>query len=336
MGSMIRIVGAEDGKAALLGTLLSMVFIFVFVRMDPFKNKSDSRLGIVLSYSTCLLFFSAILVNGGIVEMTMNQFDGCLIVLLAAGPLSIALPKVPSWVNGAHELLRKMTSTNASPSNDNDAEGDAAASFQMQQEGDGTTVSDGISAQNKAGEGAVPIQASFRGSYEDDEALLASINPTFSMVNEKDTDLPRIRELLAKYRGMLRLSRSLDIQIAERNIKASAGGSRAPKASVLTEVEKDGAENCNAMLSEAPEASVLMEVEKHGTEDYNAMLKAAKLEFSEAKRAHHDNTKAARRVKKGEMHSGPSLEETSARLEAARTGHQEAKSMRRSAARANK
>ena len=56
-------VQGTSAAAPIAGILVCLVFVYVFIELKPFKNPSDSNLGIVLQYSLTLFFLSALMIK---------------------------------------------------------------------------------------------------------------------------------------------------------------------------------------------------------------------------------------------------------------------------------
>ena len=58
LASIVGIVSNESSASPVLGILLSLTFAWVFTDLKPFKDKSDSRLSVVLGGSLILFFLA--------------------------------------------------------------------------------------------------------------------------------------------------------------------------------------------------------------------------------------------------------------------------------------
>jgi len=87
LGSAIGLVAVDSAASAVLGCLLAVIFCFAITDSQPFKQQSDSDLGVVLSHSLILLYLAAIIVKVNISSQFEATFGIVLCVINFSGPL---------------------------------------------------------------------------------------------------------------------------------------------------------------------------------------------------------------------------------------------------------
>jgi len=63
LASAVGMVAADSAAAPTLGLLIALAFVYVFDHFMPYKSRENSTLGVVLAYSTALLFLGALLIK---------------------------------------------------------------------------------------------------------------------------------------------------------------------------------------------------------------------------------------------------------------------------------
>ena len=63
LASVIGVVAEDSAAAPTMGLLICFGFLWVFTKLEPFKDDGDSMLGVVLAYSLALLFLAALLLK---------------------------------------------------------------------------------------------------------------------------------------------------------------------------------------------------------------------------------------------------------------------------------
>eukprot|EP00613_Pedinella_sp_CCMP2098_P051162 CAMPEP_0171819638 /NCGR_PEP_ID=MMETSP0992-20121227/2322_1 /TAXON_ID=483369 /ORGANISM="non described non described, Strain CCMP2098" /LENGTH=558 /DNA_ID=CAMNT_0012433939 /DNA_START=1066 /DNA_END=2742 /DNA_ORIENTATION=- len=111
LASIIGIADDKSAAAAVIGTVIALFYIAIFSELKPYKQKDDSLLAIVLTYSTALLFLAALMIK---VDATSDDredqklFGTILFVILAAGPVFlIGIALVPVLHTSYRRLVAK-------------------------------------------------------------------------------------------------------------------------------------------------------------------------------------------------------------------------------------
>mmetsp|Transcript_37803 Transcript_37803/g.48956 ORF Transcript_37803/g.48956 Transcript_37803/m.48956 type:complete len:190 (+) Transcript_37803:625-1194(+) len=91
-----------------MGILVSTFFLCVMFYMEPFIEKHDNFLGVVLAYSLTLMFLAALMLKVDISpEDSRDQevFDVLLVLILMAGPMVIAYQVIVKNLYGTLKVL---------------------------------------------------------------------------------------------------------------------------------------------------------------------------------------------------------------------------------------
>ena len=112
LASIIGIANSDSAASPVIGLLLSLIFIHVFERYLPYKEPSDSVLGVVLAYALALLFLAALLIKvNATSDDTQDQalFGVLLVLILFAGPVLATSEGIYLIAGQMHEFyLRKF------------------------------------------------------------------------------------------------------------------------------------------------------------------------------------------------------------------------------------
>jgi hypothetical protein len=140
LASAIGLASPNSVLSPTLGILISLCFIYVFIKFEPFQKKEDSDLSVMLIYSLTLLFLAALLIK--VDETSSDEGDDklfgiILIIIMVAGPVVIFLKFVS-------DHLFPSTSSSSSSLND-EVEDDSKEEFlKNKNDDDGAILSSSV------------------------------------------------------------------------------------------------------------------------------------------------------------------------------------------------
>ena len=101
LGAIIGIVSESAAAAPVLGAVISVVFALFFAEHQPYAERSDNRLSIVLAFSLVLFFLAALMIK---VDATSDDghdqevFEMLLVAFLCAGPVMSVVEVFWDWL----------------------------------------------------------------------------------------------------------------------------------------------------------------------------------------------------------------------------------------------
>mmetsp|Transcript_24295 Transcript_24295/g.49796 ORF Transcript_24295/g.49796 Transcript_24295/m.49796 type:complete len:204 (+) Transcript_24295:1179-1790(+) len=148
LASIIGIADDKSAAAAVIGTVIALFYIAIFSELKPYKQKDDSLLAIVLTYSTALLFLAALMIK---VDATSDDredqklFGAILFVILAAGPVFLVGFALVPILHTRYRRLVTKNETNDDGSTSRATSFDAVSSMDSVEMDDSDCVLTGIS-----------------------------------------------------------------------------------------------------------------------------------------------------------------------------------------------
>ena len=112
LGAIIGIVSESAAAAPVLGAVISVVFALFFAEHQPYAERSDNRLSIVLAFSLVLFFLAALMIKVDITsddEHDQEVYGLLLVILLCGGPVLSAVEVFWDWLMAPKEVSQRTT-----------------------------------------------------------------------------------------------------------------------------------------------------------------------------------------------------------------------------------
>ena len=112
LGAIIGIVSESAAAAPVLGAVISVVFFGFFAEHQPYAERSDNRLSIVLAFSLALFFLAALMIKVDATsddEHDQEVFGMLLVAFLCAGPVMSAVEVFWDWLMSPKEIYQRTT-----------------------------------------------------------------------------------------------------------------------------------------------------------------------------------------------------------------------------------
>ena len=110
LGAIIGIVSESAAAAPVLGLVISMVLFGFFAEHQPYAERSDNRLSIVLAFSLALFFLAALMIKVDATsddEHDQEVFGMLLVAFLCAGPVMSAVEVFWDWLMVPKEVSQR-------------------------------------------------------------------------------------------------------------------------------------------------------------------------------------------------------------------------------------
>ena len=92
LANVIGIFATESNVTApVLGLLVCLVFLYVFIKIEPYNDRSDTKISIVLAYSLTLFYLAALMIKTESVSGDDSFFTTLLILVLVSGPTVVVV-----------------------------------------------------------------------------------------------------------------------------------------------------------------------------------------------------------------------------------------------------
>ena len=101
LGAIIGIVSESAAAAPVLGAVISVVFALFFARHEPYAERSDNTLSILLAFSLALFFLATLMIKVDITsddEHDQEVYGLLLVILLCGGPVLSAVEVFWDWL----------------------------------------------------------------------------------------------------------------------------------------------------------------------------------------------------------------------------------------------
>jgi hypothetical protein len=108
LASVIGIVDADSAAAPVLGVFISLLFVFVFQKIQPYKKADDNHLAILLAFTLVAFFVAALMIKVDATsdsEKDQDIFDGLLVGTLALSPFFLIIKALSSYLPSASFFL---------------------------------------------------------------------------------------------------------------------------------------------------------------------------------------------------------------------------------------
>ena len=112
LGAIIGIVSESAAAAPVLGLVISMVLFGFFAEHQPYAERSDNRLSIVLAFSLALFFLAALMIKVDATsddEHDQEVFGMLLVAFLCAGPVMSAVEVFWDWLMSPKKVSQRTT-----------------------------------------------------------------------------------------------------------------------------------------------------------------------------------------------------------------------------------
>ena len=110
LGAIIGIVSESAAAAPVLGAVISVVFFGFFAEHQPYAERSDNRLSIVLAFSLALFFLAALMIKVDITsddEHDQEVYGLLLVILLCGGPVLSAVEVFWDWLMAPKKVSQR-------------------------------------------------------------------------------------------------------------------------------------------------------------------------------------------------------------------------------------
>ena len=112
LGAIIGIVSESAAAAPVLGAVISVVFFGFFAKHEPYAERSDNRLSIVLAFSLVLFFLAALMIKVDATsddEHDQEVFGMLLVAFLCAGPVMSVVGVFWDWLMSPKKVSQRTT-----------------------------------------------------------------------------------------------------------------------------------------------------------------------------------------------------------------------------------
>jgi hypothetical protein len=112
--AIIGIVAPDSAAAPVLGMLIAFVFFGILIAIMPFKNESDNRFAVTLTFTLSLFFLAALMVKTDATSDDLDDqrlFGLALVLILAAGPFLVVCEDM--WRASRRYIENKRKGKNA-------------------------------------------------------------------------------------------------------------------------------------------------------------------------------------------------------------------------------
>ena len=112
LGAIIGIVSESAAAAPVLGLVISMVLFGFFAEHQPYAERSDNRLSIVLAFSLVLFFLAALMIKVDATsddEHDQEVFGMLLVAFLCAGPVMSVVEVFWDWLMSPKRVPQRVT-----------------------------------------------------------------------------------------------------------------------------------------------------------------------------------------------------------------------------------
>ena len=112
LGAIIGIVSESAAAAPVLGLVISMVLFGFFAEHQPYAERSDNRLSIVLAFSLVLFFLAALMIKVDATsddEHDQEVFGMLLVAFLCAGPVMSVVEVFWDWLMSPKKVSQRTT-----------------------------------------------------------------------------------------------------------------------------------------------------------------------------------------------------------------------------------
>ena len=110
LGAIIGIVSESAAAAPVLGLVISMVFALFFAKHEPYAERSDNTLSILLAFSLALFFLAALMIKVDATsddEHDQEVFGMLLVAFLCAGPVMSVVEVFWDWLMSPKEVSQR-------------------------------------------------------------------------------------------------------------------------------------------------------------------------------------------------------------------------------------